>query len=56
MSEEEKTSGLHIPVLGSEMLEIIPESGRIRVIDATVGYGGHSSLILQKNRRVKQGA
>jgi 16S rRNA (cytosine1402-N4)-methyltransferase len=41
----------HIPVLGNEVLEnLIPEEGACRIIDGTVGYGGHSSLILKKNR------
>ncbi len=40
----------HYPVLAREVLEaLIPERGPLRVIDGTVGYGGHSSLILKKN-------
>ena len=43
---------MHIPVLAREVLEyLIPETGECRVIDCTVGYGGHSSLILAKNRK-----
>ena len=38
----------HLPVMGREMLEIIsPVEGGIYV-DATVGLGGHSEMILEK--------
>ena len=44
----------HIPVMASEVLEyLIPQEGACRVVDCTLGYGGHSSLILQKNREVE---
>lgn len=41
----------HIPVLPEETIEYaMPWTcGAMRVIDGTVGYGGHSSLILKKN-------
>ena len=41
----------HIPVLPVETIECAMPwtSGAVRVIDGTVGYGGHSSLILKKN-------
>lgn len=40
----------HYPVLAKEVLDLlIPEKGELKVIDGTVGYGGHSSLILKKN-------
>ena len=41
----------HIPVLPEETVSCaMPQtSGVCRVIDGTVGYGGHSSLILKKN-------
>lgn len=41
----------HIPVLPEETVSCaMPQtSGAFRVIDGTVGYGGHSSLILKKN-------
>lgn len=40
----------HIPVLQQEVLDLlIVKPGPLRVIDGTVGYGGHSSLILKKN-------
>ena len=38
----------HIPVLSKEVLEYLdPKEGDL-VIDATVGFGGHSSLLLKK--------
>ena len=44
----------HIPVMASEVLEyLIPQEGACRVVDCTLGYGGHSSLILQKNREIE---
>ena len=45
------SSWTHIPVLASETVAYaMPwESGERLVIDGTVGFGGHSSLILQKN-------
>ena len=41
----------HIPVLPDETIDCVMPwtSGAVRVIDGTVGYGGHSSLILKKN-------
>lgn len=40
----------HIPVLAKEVLNLlIPASGLCRVVDGTLGDGGHSSLILKKN-------
>lgn len=42
----------HIPVLASEVVDnLVVKDGPCRIIDGTVGYGGHSSLILRKNRR-----
>ncbi|HOK03814.1 MAG TPA: 16S rRNA (cytosine(1402)-N(4))-methyltransferase RsmH [Victivallales bacterium] len=40
---------IHKPVMPREVLGFIPESGKLKIIDATVGCGGHSSLILKKN-------
>ena len=38
----------HVPVLAKEVLEFLaPGEGPRRIIDCTVGYGGHSSLILK---------
>lgn len=40
----------HIPVLAGEVLEhlIFPERSSLRLIDGTVGGGGHSALLLEK--------
>jgi len=40
----------HIPVLAAEVAQVlaIPESGPARLIDGTVGGGGHSSLLLKR--------
>jgi 16S rRNA (cytosine1402-N4)-methyltransferase len=47
-------SNKHIPVMSSEVLEyLIPKEGVCKVVDCTLGYGGHSSLILQKNKELK---
>ncbi|OGV38977.1 MAG: 16S rRNA (cytosine(1402)-N(4))-methyltransferase [Lentisphaerae bacterium GWF2_45_14] len=46
---EEKFS--HIPVLREEAVNLLmPRDGPCRLIDATLGYGGHSSLILERNK------
>lgn len=40
----------HVPVLPKEVVEYLaPERGPCRIVDCTVGYGGHSSLMLRKN-------
>lgn len=42
----------HIPVLPDQVLNyIVPEKGLKRLIDGTVGYAGHSSLILKNNEQ-----
>ena len=40
----------HIPVLAGEVLEhlVFPERSSLRLIDGTVGGGGHSALLLEK--------
>ncbi len=44
----------HVPVLYKEILDfLIPEKGACRVVDGTLGYGGHSSLMLEKNNDVQ---
>jgi len=44
----------HIPVLAEETIKYLtPEDGPLKIIDATVGCGGHSSLILEKNRQAE---
>jgi 16S rRNA (cytosine1402-N4)-methyltransferase len=39
----------HIPVLYREVLEVFSEVEDGIVIDCTMGYGGHSSMILEAN-------
>jgi 16S rRNA (cytosine1402-N4)-methyltransferase len=43
----------HIPVLYREVIEIFEELENGIVIDCTMGYGGHSSLILDANPNLK---
>ncbi len=44
----------HYPVLHREVTEFLTwKSGAVRLIDGTLGCGGHSSLILQKNRQAE---
>lgn len=44
----------HIPVFHKEILDlVIPAGGPCKVVDCTLGYGGHSSLILEKNRQAE---
>ena len=40
----------HIPVLAADVLEHLtfPEGQKVRMIDGTLGGGGHSSLLLEK--------
>ena len=40
----------HIPVLAEEVLEhlVFPADRKVRMIDGTLGGGGHSSLLLEK--------
>lgn len=51
MSEEFK----HVPVLAREVAELLtfPEERPARMIDGTVGGGGHSALLLQKYPRLE---
>lgn len=39
----------HIPVLYREVLETFAPCGDGWIVDCTMGYGGHSSLLLEKN-------
>ncbi len=39
----------HKSVMPREVLSFVPLRGKLKVVDATVGCGGHSSLILKKN-------
>lgn len=44
----------HIPVLAAEVLEyLVPAAGPSRIVDGTLGYGGHSALMLGKNPEVR---
>ena len=44
----------HYPVLHREVTEFLTwKPGAMRLIDGTLGCGGHSSLILQKNRQAE---
>ncbi|MFA6714758.1 MAG: 16S rRNA (cytosine(1402)-N(4))-methyltransferase RsmH [Victivallales bacterium] len=53
MNEEQfapaKDGFKHLPVLYREVLEYLTFSGPCRIIDGTIGCGGHSSLILKAN-------
>jgi 16S rRNA (cytosine1402-N4)-methyltransferase len=43
----------HIPVLYREVVEIFKEIEDGIIIDCTMGYGGHSSMILEANPNIK---
>lgn len=43
----------HIPVLYREVLELFQDLESGVVIDCTMGYGGHSSMILEANPNIK---
>jgi 16S rRNA (cytosine1402-N4)-methyltransferase len=43
----------HIPVLYKEVIEAFKELKEEIVIDCTMGYGGHSSLLLETNPNIK---
>ena len=43
----------HIPVLYREVVEAFSDIESGIVIDCTMGYGGHSSMILEKNPNIK---
>ena len=41
---------IHVPVMAKEVLEyLVPAHGACRIIDGTLGFGGHSSEIIRKN-------
>ena len=45
---------IHIPVMTKEVLEyLVPAKWACRIIDATLGFGGHSSAIIKKNPLVE---
>lgn len=43
----------HLPVLYREVLEYLTVNGPCRIIDGTLGSGGHSSLILKANSQAE---
>jgi len=43
----------HIPVLYREVSDTFKDIGSFTVIDCTMGYGGHSSMILESNPHAK---
>ncbi|WP_457746136.1 16S rRNA (cytosine(1402)-N(4))-methyltransferase RsmH [Sulfurimonas sp.] len=43
----------HIPVLYAEVIETFNDIKDGIIIDCTLGYGGHSSMILQNNQNIK---
>lgn len=43
----------HVPVLYREVLDVFSDIGSGIVIDCTMGYGGHSSMILEANPHIK---
>jgi len=47
------TSALHQPVLPNDVIAFLAPKESNTIIDATVGCGGHSSLILKANPKVK---
>ncbi len=45
---------IHVPVMAKEVLEyLVPAQGGGRIIDGTLGFGGHSSAIIRKNPLVE---
>lgn len=45
---------IHVPVMEKEILEyLVPAHGACRIIDGTLGFGGHSSAIIRKNPLVE---
>ena len=44
----------HMPVMSAEVLEyLVPEKGACRFVDCTLGFGGHSLLVLKKNPEIE---
>ena len=43
----------HIPVLYKQVLEIFNDIKEGIIIDCTMGYGGHSSMLLEANPNIK---
>lgn len=43
----------HYPVLHREVVKFLSRQSRLRIIDGTLGCGGHSSLILKENQQAE---
>jgi len=50
---EEKIDEKHLPVMPEEVVESISCSGDGIIVDCTIGYGGHSSLILERYPEIR---
>jgi len=48
MSEKPSPRYEHIPVLGREVVEAFNQPGARRILDGTLGLGGHAELLLQR--------
>ncbi len=44
---------VHIPVLAAEVVEFLSEKRPLKMIDGTLGNGGHSRLMLEKNPQLE---
>ena len=52
--EKEVMEYSHIPVLPEEVLDFLNcQTGKVRIIDGTLGCGGHSKLILERNDKAE---
>ena len=52
MNGSERNPFTHIPVLPRETVRFLTDgrtSGKFRMIDCTLGRGGHSSMVLRQN-------
>ncbi len=49
------TAPRHAPVMCAEVLDALAVAGErpVRIVDGTLGYGGHSSLILRRNAQAE---
>lgn len=53
MINSEQIQKQHIPVMSAEVLQyLVPNDTAYRVVDCTLGFGGHSAQILKKNSKV----
>lgn len=48
VSRGQTPAGTHIPICPVEILSVLDIKPGIKVLDATLGYGGHSGLMLEK--------